>query len=465
MTLSAHHHNPKLLKTLALLQRTLLLIPVFIAVPILLAWLAPTVATLLPSGWALMKANTALCTILCACGLWLGHFCTNTSLKLTGKLLGAIVLVFAGCALVGHITDRTFALDTLLAKDELSSVPGRMSMQTSLFFTMLGFASICESSRGPFCTQVRDVVCALLVALVLTVFAGYLFNATHLFGQANDLRTSIQTLFCMLCITSALLIARMHYGYFSIIAGVGIGSHIARLILPVTLLLPFLIVSVSAWLPQARHIPLALASALTSSFAAAALFVLVVWLSRKINDMEAELRDISLIDDLTGINNRRGFYMLGEHMLYEAQRDNRNVSVLFFDLDGLKEINDTLGHDIGSDLLKHFASLLRQHFRKSDAVARLGGDEFAVVSSSGDNMIALKRLERVVQATNKAGKRPYTIRYSVGEATFNANNSLGDFNELVSAADVQMYERKRAKKALNKSYSRANQAPVSQATP
>ena len=83
---------------------------------------------------------------------------------------------------------------------------------------MLGFASICESSRGPFCTQVRDVVCPLLLTLVLTVLAGDLFNAAHLFEQANDLRTSIQTLFCMLSITSALLIAQMHYRYFSIVA-------------------------------------------------------------------------------------------------------------------------------------------------------------------------------------------------------------------------------------------------------
>ncbi|MDP1520232.1 GGDEF domain-containing protein [Porticoccus litoralis] len=162
--------------------------------------------------------------------------------------------------------------------------------------------------------------------------------------------------------------------------------------------------------------------------------------------MEVDLRNVSMVDDLTKIYNRRGFYMLGEHMLYEARRESKMVTVLFFDLDDLKVINDSLGHDIGSDLLKHFASLLQEHFRKSDVVARVGGDEFAVVSNSGDSQIALKRLERIVSAINKAGKRPYNLSYSVGDATFTANDNITGFSDLVSMADTRMYTRKHAKK-------------------
>lgn len=468
MILAAHQHNPKLLKRLAVVQRLLLILPCLIALPVLLGWLMPVVATLLPNDWALMKANTALCVILGACAMWLENSRTNSTQRLAGQLLGGLVLIIAGSALAGHITNLPFALETLLAEDEQSSAPGRMSIQTAVFFFTLGIASICEGSNGPFFTQVRDILCALLITLLLTVIAGYLYGASSLFGQANDIRTSPQTLACMFCLVTALLIARMHHGYFAILAGLGIGSQISRVVLPIALILPFLIISSIAWLSEGHGLSPALASALTTAISAAILFIVLAWLSQKINEMESELRDITLMDDLTKINNRRGFYLLGEHMLYEAQRDDRTVTMMFFDLDGLKEINDSLGHDIGSDLLKHFATLLSQNFRKSDVVARLGGDEFAVVSSSGDSQIALKRLERIVQAINKAGKRPYIICYSVGEATFSANGSIGDFSELVSTADERMYERKRAKKALNKPYrlqTSASPAPTKEIIP
>lgn len=468
MILAVPHQNLKLLKKLARLHGKLLIIPCLISLPVLVAWLAPAVQSLLPNGWELMKANTALCILLSTCAMWLTHFQTNPTRRLAGQLLGAAVLIVAGSTLAGHITNLSFALDTILAKDSLASAPGRMSVQTALFFFVLGFSIICEGRNGAICTQVRDIVCALLITLLLTVIAGYLYGASSLFEQASDVRTSPQTLVCMLCLAGALLIARVHHGYFSILAGFGIGSRISRVVLPIALLLPFLMISSSAWLSHGRGLSPALASALTTAFTAAMLFVVLIWLSGKINEMESELRDITLIDDLTKINNRRGFYLLGEHMLYQAQREERTLTVMFFDLDGLKEINDTLGHDIGSNLLKHFATLLRQNFRKSDLVARLGGDEFAVVSSGGDSQIALKRLERIVQATNKAGQRPYIIRYSVGDAAISANSSIRDFNELVSTADERMYERKRAKKATDKPSSpvaKISPAPVSESTP
>ncbi len=417
-----------------------------IALTVLLGWFSSNVQTFLPDGWDLMKANTAACTLLSLCAMAISYYQTNPARILAGQVIVGIVLLIAGTALLGHATREPFYLETLLASDHQSLAPGRMSIQTSLFFVMLGFACICEGKDDPTCSLIRDLVCSLLVTLVFVVAAGYLFGASTLFGQGSDIRTSPQTLVSMVLLATSLLITRMQQGYFAILAGIGIGSEISRAVLPLAVSLPFLIISCSVWLSQGKGMSPALASALTASLSAGSLFVVLVWLSRKINGMEAELRDISLVDDLTKINNRRGFFMLGEHMLFEAHRDGRTITVLFLDLDGLKAINDTLGHDIGSDLLKHVATLLRDHFRKSDVVARLGGDEFAVVSSSGDTQIALKRLERVVNAINKAGKRPYHISYSAGEATFSADNSLTSFSELVATADARMYERKRAKK-------------------
>ncbi len=80
---------------------------------------------------------------------------------------------------------------------------------------------------------------------------------------------------------------------------------------------------------------------------------------------------MSLDDELTGLHNRRGFYLLGEQALQNARRSGEALTVFFFDADGLKKINDTLGHDAGSELLRDIATLLRTTFRASDIVGRL----------------------------------------------------------------------------------------------
>ena len=437
--------NILLLKRLQILQRVFLALVGLITVPILLGWTAPLMGNFLPVGWGLMKANTALCALLTAAAIMLNSSPSHPKWMLAGNALGLIIMIISGSALVGHITGTAFPIETLLAKDELSSMPGRMSLQTALFFTMMGFTAFCEGVARPFCSVMRDMLYALLIMLTLMVISGYLFGALALFSKADDIHTSPQTLACMILLVIALLVLRTQRGYFAILSAIGIGSQISRIAAPLVLLLPFLIMGSSAWLSH-RGLSLTLASAITASISSAILFVVLVWLSQKINLMENELRDISLIDDLTKVRNRRGFYLIGEHMLFEAQRDNRPLTVLFFDLDGLKTVNDSLGHDIGSDLLKHFATLLQEHFRKSDVVARLGGDEFAVVSSSGDTQIALKRLERVITAINKAGKRPYNLSFSVGGASFSASSSAQNFNEIVAAADASMYRKKHAKK-------------------
>lgn len=450
MELGSYKLNPKLLKRLQPLQQFFLIISSLIAIVILSAWVFPEISGLLPNKWALMKANTALCVLFCAFAQWADISPPTTKRQLAGKLLGALIVLLAGSALVGHFSGQTSFVETLIAEDSGASIPGLMSLQTAAFFFLFGFSCFCEGENQPVCNVVRDLIAALIVMLALMVLSGYLFGATEMFGQAEDTRTSPHTLLCMILLVTSLLITRMHYGYFSLLAGIGIGSQIARAFAPVALLLPFLIINASAWLFREEGMTQSLAAALTTSISAAVLFVALVWVSAKINRMEAELRDISLIDHLTNVSNRRGFYLLGEQMLFEAERDGRTVTVLFFDLDGLKDVNDTLGHDIGSDLLKHFASLLRDHFRKSDVVARLGGDEFAVVSSGGDAFVALKRLTSVINAVNKAGNRPYQISYSVGEAIFSESSTETGFTELVAKADAKMYQRKRARKKTDR---------------
>ena len=95
----------------------------------------------------------------------------------------------------------------------------------------------------------------------------------------------------------------------------------------------------------------------------------------------------------------------------DARRSAKPVTVLYFDVDALKQVNDALGHDADSQLLRDVATLLRTNFRVSDAVGRLGGDEFAVFAHDSDADLTplLRRLQGATDAVNQSGKKPYRI--------------------------------------------------------
>jgi diguanylate cyclase (GGDEF)-like protein len=171
---------------------------------------------------------------------------------------------------------------------------------------------------------------------------------------------------------------------------------------------------------------------------------------------EEMLRDLSLHDDLTGLYNRRGLLALAEQQVRQAERQGRGFGVVFADLDGLKRINDTLGHPEGDRAIRDAAGLIRASFRDSDVVARLGGDEFAVLvlphpSSPGeaDASVAMDaaaaRLMEAVEHHNAAGDRPYQLSLSLGFSGFDpaAPRSI---ESVLESADQQMYAHKRLKR-------------------
>ncbi len=160
-----------------------------------------------------------------------------------------------------------------------------------------------------------------------------------------------------------------------------------------------------------------------------------------------ELRMLSLVDTLTGLNNRRGFFHLGAQQLKIGTRRHEPALLVFADLDGMKSINDTLGHKEGDRALIDAALVLRQTFRESDIIGRIGGDEFAVLAiDTGlelrDDVLA--RLQRNAANMNRATDRPYEVSFSVGVASYSPGLHTS-LDELLSEADAQMYEQKRAK--------------------
>ncbi len=163
--------------------------------------------------------------------------------------------------------------------------------------------------------------------------------------------------------------------------------------------------------------------------------------------MEEQILAISITDQLTGLYNRRGFLTLAEQQLKISNRTEGGMLLFFADLDGMKWINDTLGHEEGDRALIDVAVMLKETFRASDIIARTGGDEFAILTIDTTGIspeIIMTRLQDKVDKHNNETGRRYTISISMGTAYYDPDNPYS-LDELMSRADKLMYDQKRSK--------------------
>jgi diguanylate cyclase (GGDEF)-like protein len=172
---------------------------------------------------------------------------------------------------------------------------------------------------------------------------------------------------------------------------------------------------------------------------------------------EQELRELALVDHLTGLPNRRAFHALAEHELELAKRNSNVTALLFVDADGLKAVNDRSGHAVGDAMLCEVADVLREEVRNADLVARIGGDEFVVMlarDSAMDRADVVERLEATIARRNSEPERPYVLDFSIGVALFDPSDPIG-VDELITRADADMYQVKRAKRLARGDVERA----------
>jgi len=163
--------------------------------------------------------------------------------------------------------------------------------------------------------------------------------------------------------------------------------------------------------------------------------------------MEERLHTLSIIDDLTGLYNRRGFFALSQQQMKAAERARKDMLLFFADLDKMKQINDTLGHQEGDNALLEIASILKEVFRESDIIGRMGGDEFAVLAintTDETREVLTKRLQDTLDIYNKPGKREYRLSLSIGIAHYDPEKP-SSLDDLMTQADTLMYEGKRGK--------------------
>lgn len=174
--------------------------------------------------------------------------------------------------------------------------------------------------------------------------------------------------------------------------------------------------------------------------------------SRKRNVMEqmiAALDRMWIYDTLTGIYNRAGFFKLSESIVSEAVKDKTPICVVFMDVDGLKEVNDTYGHDEGDFLIKSIAGILKDNKRHGEIIMRYGGDEFVLLAAGytdEDAKNCVDRLEASMIKYNETSGKPYEVDASIGYC-ITTLNTPDDLNTLIEDADHEMYNKKNIKKA------------------
>jgi diguanylate cyclase (GGDEF)-like protein len=167
----------------------------------------------------------------------------------------------------------------------------------------------------------------------------------------------------------------------------------------------------------------------------------------RLNELQGELRRMGTSDALTRLMNRRGFIPTADHQLKVAKRTHQPLALMFLDLDGLKKVNDTLGHSVGDTMITEGAFVLRETFRASDLIARMGGDEFCVLFAADSYhvaKVALTRLKNAEDKTNDQEGRPFNLSFSAGVAMFDPEDPC-TLDQLIALADERMYLRKRAR--------------------
>lgn len=164
--------------------------------------------------------------------------------------------------------------------------------------------------------------------------------------------------------------------------------------------------------------------------------------------LQRTISKLAIMDELTGLYNRRGFNSLYTEILQAGCQPDAHGFLCYFDLDCFKQINDEHGHQTGDQALAEFAAGLRAAFRRDHLLARFGGDEFVafgIEHASGQVDAILGRLAELLSQRDPASVREFEIEFSVG-TTFFSQEQTATIEDLIEAADAALYQNKQQRK-------------------
>lgn len=424
------------------------------AVYLLAWWLLwrPLVTQPLPPSLYVMPLSAVVCGLV-ATGLVLvarGADGTRT------RAVAATVVAMAGVVLIEYLLGLQGGLEQALFLEQAQALlggatPGRPAPQSALIMLFLGIALWFLASERKYRFDFADLGIGMALFLSFTILLGHLYQARALYHSADGGAVGMSLVETLLLL--ALSVGALSLNPDGVMASLSrrdASSAAKRRVLPVVVLTP-VVLGLVQYLTvkfQALEFPLALALSVTANIVV--LIALSEWVGRLLARIEEErtghfvaretkAKVEGMTDTLTGLVNRRGWDRAVAESEARCQREGLNACVIVVDLDGLKRINDTLGHAKGDDFIRRASTALRTAARREDCLARLGGDEFAYLSINCPPEHAQVVLKRLSQALQKA-----SVPASLGYAMRDLAGSIGAaFQE----ADQAMYAHKRARKA------------------
>ncbi len=446
-TLPPNERDPDLMHLLFFAQQFCLLVVFQLAaISLLVSCFAP-LGHLVPEGLTRMRAPSALAALFSA----LSFFLSENEDSPWRLAWSKITAVLAGVIAATYFFEPSFHVASAI--DRWMKVNGafvpwpRVPIAAGAAYVLLGSVMILiGAQRGAF-SRIADTLTSVLCLMVLTLLFEFALGSLQIPGSSTKGLTSTPTMVCLTLLTLVALFRRSEHGVFSLFLTYGMGSRIARWLTPLVLLVPFTREIGRARLLNAQLIPEHYATAVMTATTTILAFGCLILLATRINRMQSEIQKLGLQDELTGLYNVRGFNLLAEQALRLARRAQQPFCALFVDLDGLKQINDKLGHDAGSALIAEAGQLLSTTFRETDVIGRVGGDEFVVAGQFDEESIlaSIERLQARVNEVNAEDGRRFKLGLSIGFAV-NHGAHGETLKNLMTRADAAMYDVKRLKK-------------------
>lgn len=464
-----------------------------IGVVVLAGWQldVPALRTVFP-GWTAMMVNTASMFIALGIGLWCATFRASLAGSLIRRFGAVLAILVGGMTLVEYVMSVDLAIDLLLPF-ELQHIqpglfPGRMAPATALCLLLSGFGLLLEGK-----SLLPQIFASSALFISLTALIGYLFDVSALYSVGLYSSMAIHTAIALIVLNTGLLAIQQRSGFVELLISDTAGGRVARGLLAS---IPMIILSIGGALLVGEMLgyydnrfSLALMAALSIATLVAVILKTARHLHRidksrenaqaelaalnaalelrvvertcelkaansKLKEemsqrqkVEDEVRRLSLTDELTGLHNRRSFFLLADQLMRAARRNDQSCLLFFIDLDGLKKVNDVHGHEAGDLAIIAAAQVLKAAFRESDIVARIGGDEFVVlaVDARKSTQALSARVQTLVDEFNGSDRCRYPIGLSIG-AVGCSPKELKPLGELLAGADASMYANKQTRR-------------------
>jgi diguanylate cyclase (GGDEF)-like protein len=406
----------------------------------------------LPGALYVMPFSAVGC-LLCAAGLMAA---VRGAPEQRIQAWALAVIVLASIILLEYMLGVTDGIEEYLFAEEAQALlggssPGRPAPQAALTLLFLGLALWFLARPRTYRFDFADLGIGVALFLSFTILLGHLYQARALYQSAGggSVGMSLVETLMLLTLSVGALSLNPQGALASVMSTEGVGAA-KRRILPMIVLTPVLLGQIQYLAVKYQALEFSLALALTVTANIVVFIALSEWVGRMLARIEQERTGVFVeretkakeegkTDMLTGLSNRRGWDQAVAQAEAKCTREGLNACVIVIDLDGLKRINDTLGHAKGDEFIRRAGSALRLAARREDHLARLGGDEFAYLSVGCQPEHAGHVLKRLAQSLQKAN-----VAASLGHAMRDLSGSIAAaFQE----ADQAMYQHKRARKA------------------